>query len=66
MPDSYVKFKHLKKNSRVAKDNKYYSRYRTIIHFLSVSTDDDRIQKYLEFVGLTNILDRVGMDTETD
>ncbi|XP_076097450.1 lysosomal cobalamin transporter ABCD4-like isoform X1 [Mytilus galloprovincialis] len=31
-----------------------------------VSIDEDRIQQYLEFVGLTNILDRVGMDTETD
>ena len=41
-------------------------RFLSIFYFFSVSIDEDRIQQYLEFVGLTNILDRVGMDTETD
>lgn len=31
-----------------------------------VSTDNERIQEYMDYVGLNNIIERVGIDTETD
>ena len=34
--------------------------------YFTVSTDHERIQEFMEYVGLNNIIDRVGIDTETD